>query len=116
MRENMDKIKRKHCQILTINTKKILKFEPMIKTLSVANYVFSTGFTFYQDQFFHLNQLYRKATFIISIYENKTTNLYQTQKDCHQYILLFVCLECYKPNCSSILVGNICSHKQVNNQ
>ena len=44
---------------------------------------------------------------------NQKTNFYETQKDCHQDNLSSVCLQFYKYNCLNIVVGNVCSHKQV---
>ena len=50
-----------------------------------------------------------------SIYQNKKTNLYQFQKDCHQDNLPFACPQFYKQNRLNILEKKICYHKQVKN-
>ena len=40
----------------------------------------------------------------------------QSEKDCHQDNLPFVCLQFCKHNCLNILASNICFHKRVKNQ
>ena len=57
-----------------------------------------------------LKSILSNVTFIRPIYQKQKTNLYETQKDCHQDNLSFACLQFYKHNCLD------CFYKQVKYQ
>ena len=92
---NITNIKMQHCQIMTTNTNKVLKFDPIIKKSNTKQK--------------------SNTTSIRHIYQNQKPNFHQIQKDCQEN-LLFVWLELYKLNCLNILVHNVYFHKEVNNQ
>ena len=63
---NIAYINTKHCQIMTIISYRILKFESMIKKPIVTNHEFFAVVTFSKINFFHLYQFYCNTAFIIS--------------------------------------------------
>ena len=76
---------------MTTITNKFLKFKPMIKLPIVANYTFFTAITFSNiNSSIKINSIVI-YNFIRTIHQNRKTNIHQTQKNCHQDNLSFVC-------------------------
>ena len=86
---------------MTTITDRILKFKPMIKKSIAAKHKFFVAVTFSR-----INSIAYINSIIIQHLQNPFIKN-QFQKDCHQDILSFACLQFYKQSCLNILAGNI---------
>ena len=94
-------------------TNRVLILKPMIKKSIVANYTFVTVITSRSINYFaYICSIVYKS----HLSKSKKTNLYLSQRDCHQDNLSFDWLQIYKHNFLNILTSNICCHKQKMNQ